>query len=98
MKLTILSPALKEAGEAAEYYETQQSGLGHAFYQEVECYFGLIMANPEAYAERPVGYRRVNFQQKFRHHYIAYVLEGREIIIAAIAHASREPEYWRDRI
>lgn len=44
---------------------------------------------------RPGDFRRVNFQV-FRH-YIAYVIRDDTVVLVAVAHGARRPEYWIDR-
>lgn len=45
--------------------------------------------------ERPGGYRRVNLTGF--PYYIAYFIRGEHIVVAAVAHASRHPDYWKMR-
>jgi len=52
------------------------------------------------YESREAGlgarFRRVNL--KVFSHYIAYVIRGDVIWVAAIAHAHQRPEFWRRRL
>jgi hypothetical protein len=51
---------------------------------------------PLLWRERPGGYRRVNCPI-FPYH-IMYFIRGDLIVIAAVAHSHRRPEYWKDRL
>jgi hypothetical protein len=54
------------------------------------------MAQPLLWRERNGGFRRVNLPGfPF---YISYFLRDNKILIAAIAHSSRHPDYWKKRI
>jgi toxin ParE1/3/4 len=94
--LRFLVEALVEAEEAASYYERMRPGLGARFRQELEFKCRSIAQNPLLWNERRGGFRRANLGGF--PHYVAYFVEADEILIAAIAHASRRPEYWKRRI
>ena len=94
--LEFLSEALDEAEEATKYYEEIQLGLGVRFREEVEAVTHAIVAQPLLWRERIGGFRRVNLPGFPL--YISYFLRGHKILIAAIAHSSRRPDYWKNRI
>ena len=88
--------AEKELNEAASYYETQSSGLGGAFLDEVERTVGLIVQYPEA---GPLVNPVVRKRQVRRFPYaVFYSIEPKEIWILAIANQHRRPFYWRGRV
>ncbi|MEI6819998.1 MAG: hypothetical protein WCL19_10415 [Verrucomicrobiota bacterium] len=31
-------------------------------------------------------------------YYIAYLVRGQTVVVAAVAHGSRRPDYWKDRL
>ena len=94
--LEFLSEALDEAEEATKYYEEIQPGLGVRFCEEVEAVTQAIVVQPLLWRERIGGFRRVNLPGfPF---YISYFLRGHKILIAAIAHSIRHPDYWKRRI
>jgi len=95
MQVAFPSPALEELAEAALYYERQRTGLGTEFLEEVDAFVQMIAISPNRPRMRRRGYRRVNLRQfPF---YIAYSIEGGGIVVLAIGHAARKPEYWIDR-
>ena len=92
MQVTFPSPALEELAGAALYYEHQQTGLGFEFMEEVDALVQIITFAPEQPGMRRRGYRRVNLK-RFPY-YIAYSIEVGVIVVLAIGHAARKPEYW----
>ncbi|MGH9932835.1 MAG: hypothetical protein ACREA9_26835 [Pyrinomonadaceae bacterium] len=54
------------------------------------------MQHPRLWRERPGGYRRVNLPGF--PYYVAFFLREEHILIAAVGHGSRHPDYWKRRI
>lgn len=92
MQIIFLSAAQEELASAALYYEKEQAGLGADFTQEVNDYIRMIAEAPERVRLRSGGYRRVNLK-RFPY-YIAYTPENDCVVVLAIAHSARKPEYW----
>src|SRR5947207_14353311 len=91
MTAVILAEAEREFAESAAYYEAKEAGLGWRSRTEVDDAVRWIESNPELPRLRPKGYRRRNLQAF--PHYIAYVIRGETILIVAIAHGHRRPEF-----
>ncbi len=87
--------AESELNEAAEYYESQVSGLGIAFLTEVERATNLIRQNPES-SPRILKVIRRKILRRFPYS-ILYSIVGNSIRILAIANQKRRPFYWRGR-
>ena len=87
--------AVRKEEKAVEYYEAERPGLGDSFWQEVDAHLRWILANPTLPRLRPGDYRRVNL--KVFPYYIAYAIRRETVVLLAIAHAYRKPEYWMDR-
>ena len=96
MTLEFLSKASSELFEAADYYETKEFELGLRFRDEVSRICARILEDPLLWRERPGGYRRVDCP--VFPYYVAYFIRGKKILVAAVAHGHRKPEYWKDRI
>ena len=77
-------------------YEAVEPGLGARFRREIETACDDICANPSLQRVRPGGFRRSNLPGF--PYYISFVQEGELILVLAVAHASRHPDYWRRRI
>jgi hypothetical protein len=98
MKKIILQQAIAELGDAIEYYEQQQRGLGLKLKKEVEEMMKWIEANPLTPQLRDGGYRCVNLKIFPYYNYIAYLVRQENLWILAIAHSHRKPFYWIKRI
>ncbi len=88
--------AVTEFDEAAKYYEAQTEGVGVRFRNEVRQALDRVAANPALY--RRVGRTALRKCKVRDFPYFVYFLERPTYIwIAAVAHASRRPGYWRGR-
>jgi hypothetical protein len=82
--------------DAAAWYEQQRAGLAHAFLLAVQDAIAAILVAPQRW---PKGGSRVRRYRMNRFPYsIIYVSESDGILILAVAHHSRRPGYWRNRI
>ncbi|MDR1145040.1 MAG: type II toxin-antitoxin system RelE/ParE family toxin [Verrucomicrobiales bacterium] len=95
MKIIILPPARLELRKAVLHYNRQREGLGAELRDEVRRAAQSLVANHQLYRLRHGDYRRVNLR-KFPY-YLVYFIRQDKILINAITHASRDPEYWLDR-
>ena len=94
--LEFLPEAQAEAECATGDYEARIPGLGVRFREEVESVCVAITQHPLLWRERPGGYRRVNLPGfPF---YITFILREGQVLITAIAHCSRHPDYWTRRM
>ena len=96
MTLEFLSEASSELFEAADYYESREIELGLRFLDEVSKICARILEDPLLWRERSGGYRRVDCP--VFPYYVAYFIRGEKILVAAVAHGHRKPEYWKNRI
>ena len=96
MTLEFLPEAMVEFREAVAYYEGKQRGLGKRFATEIQKACAMILEHPLMWRERVGGFRRLNCP--VFPHYIAYVIRGETVVIAAVAHGSRYPDYWKNRL
>lgn len=95
MILIFLPEAREEVCEATSYYEALEGGLGARFRLELESVGAAILEHPVLWRQRGGGFRRVNFPGF--PYYVAYFIRGERLVIAAVAHASRHPDYWKKR-
>jgi plasmid stabilization system protein ParE len=93
--MEFLPEALVDAEETTRFYEDRVPGLGRRFRTELENVCAEINRQPLLWNERAGGFRRVNLPGF--PHYVAYFLRGERIVVAAIGHASRHPDYWKKR-
>ena len=93
--LEFLPEAKCDAEEATRYYEKCIPGLGARFRKEVENVCSAITNQALLWRERPGGYRQVNIPGF--PYYVAYIIRDHRILVAAVGHASRHPDYWKKR-
>ncbi|MFZ6046890.1 type II toxin-antitoxin system RelE/ParE family toxin [Pseudomonas sp. CR3202] len=95
MSLKLLQAAEIELAEAVAWYEEQAPGLGDAFLIELVRVFRLIEHYPDAWHSLSQNTRRCRLA-RFPYGVI-YAQDGDDLLVLAIAHLHRAPEYWRDR-
>lgn len=95
MRVEFHPEALAEFRAAAEYYETQQPGLGERFANAVEAAVAHVVAAPESWRVIEDDIRRC--LTKVFPYAVLYSIEPGYILIVAVMHCRREPGYWRNR-
>lgn len=96
MNIEFLPEADLEFREATRYYESEAPGVGLAFVAELHRAAGDIAVFPLAAQMIRGGIRR-----KLLRHFpynVLYSVEMDRILIVAVAHQSRRPNYWRSRL
>jgi toxin ParE1/3/4 len=96
ISIHFLPAAREEFLAAADFYRSQSVGLGREFIAEVERNVMLLAAHPEIGASWRYQTRRLPVQ-RFPYS-IIYQLHADQLLIAAVAHQSRRPGYWRERL
>ena len=96
MKVRFLNEARDELRGAVKYYNRQRPGLGGELRDEVRAAVSLIQQHPLAWHPLNELNRRCH-TNRFPYGLI-YTIYQDEIVIIAVAHLHREPEYWSDRI
>jgi hypothetical protein len=96
MKSRFHDAAAAELTEAVAYYDGKASGLGDRLLAEVKAATRLIERYPEIAPVVDLGVR-ARALSKFPYNLI-YVVEPEELFVLAVAHLSRRPGYWADRI
>jgi plasmid stabilization system protein ParE len=95
MRVEFHPEALAEFRAAAEYYEQQQTGLGARFANAVEMAVAHIEDAPESWRIIEDDIRRC--LTKVFPYAVLYSIEPDNILIVAVMHCRREPDYWRNR-
>jgi toxin ParE1/3/4 len=90
-----LSPAARELAAAAEYYNRAVPGLGMEFLNEIERTIARIIRHPEAWMKISQHHRRCR-TRRFPYA-IIYAVENDVVIISAVMHGHRHPDYWKSR-
>jgi len=82
--------------KAVDRYDEQVSGLGDEFAAEVEHSAQLIATHPESGSPHRLGTCRVQVR-RFPYS-VVYVERSEEVVVLAVAHHRRRPEYWLRRV
>jgi toxin ParE2 len=96
VKVRFLEIAETELDDAIRWYEAQAPGLGDAFLVEVLSAAHRILLYPDAWQSFDATVRRCRLS-RFPYA-LVYAIEGKEILVLAVAHLHRAPDYWRDRL
>jgi len=81
--------------EAAHFYETAGPGLGYDFLDDVQHAIDSVRVHPQIGASLTAHFRRV-LLRRFPFG-IIYVIEQSGILVVAVAHQRRAPDYWKGR-
>lgn len=87
--------AERELKEAAEYYESESSGLGAAFLSEIQRCIQAILDYPEA-APVLLGPLRRRLARRFPY-VVLYSIRPEGIRVLAVMNLKRRPSYWAGR-
>ena len=91
----LLAQACQELRDAAEYYERQSAGLGSEFTRKVDSAVLDVRENPESW---PLASSRVRRRLIRRFPYcLLYRVDATEVVILAVMHLRRRPNYWIGR-
>ena len=92
MKILFSKFAKNELDDAVSFYETELAGLGLRFKEEIRSSISRIKEHPEAWSIEKGDVRKA-LLHRFPYK-ILYSLEKDHIVILAIAHQHRKPNYW----
>jgi plasmid stabilization system protein ParE len=95
MRLSLLPLAQTELDEAFSWYEEQAIGLGYEFLDEFDQSVRLIASFPELFEQIDEGVRRC-LVNRFPYG-IIYNIDSEQIVVIAVAHLKRRPNYWIER-
>jgi toxin ParE1/3/4 len=97
--LRVLAEAENEIESARRYLNEQSAGLGGIFLSDLEGAFAKIVEQPMRFGKLETlpdsPYRRALLKQ-FPYAIVFEVLSD-EILVVAVAHSSRAPNYWLGR-
>jgi plasmid stabilization system protein ParE len=96
LPLEYLPEALVEAEAAARWYASRSLKASTGFAEEIDTAISAIVRLPAAWPTFDHGTRRY-LLRRFPYS-VVYRLERDRILIVAIAHGHRRPDYWRSRL
>jgi plasmid stabilization system protein ParE len=95
MRVRLHPEAENEMIEAAAYYEAQQADLGKRFLAAVQDAINSIQINPRLYPVVDLDVRRC--LAKVFPFGVLFRIRPDEIVIVAVMHLARHPDYWKHR-
>lgn len=95
-KVIFIDRASEELHNAVRYYNKERPGLGFEFANEVKATLSRIRFYPETWLEIDFGIRKC-IVKRFPYA-LVYIYENSQIVIIAIMHMKRKPNYWKSRI
>ena len=96
-KLRNLRAAREEFAAAVRWFEEQRAGLGAEFYDQVISTTARLEAFPESGSPISTdGLTRGLLLPRFPYQ-VVYRLTPIEIVVLAVAHLKRRPNYWKNR-
>ena len=87
---------MQQSSEAAVFYESASARLGLDFLDDIDHVIALLRNHPGLGQRVEKDLRRA-LLRRFPFSLI-YAIESDAIVIVAVAHQSRRPGYWRDRL
>lgn len=86
--------------EAADWYDTQNPGLGDQFVEEILLVLDALEVNPLLHCIRhPTKNIRWRYPRRFPYRVIYEVIQDQKlVIVAAVLHAARHERVWRGRV
>lgn len=95
MKVIFSKYAKQELHDAVHYYELEYEGLGRRFREEVRRAAIRISEYPKAWSVERGDIRKC-LLHKFPYK-LLYSIEKDHILVIAVGHQHREPDYWIER-
>ena len=95
MRVRLHPEAENEMIEAAAYYEAQQADLGKRFLASIQDATNSIRISPRLYPVVDLDVRRC--LTKVFPFGVLFRIEPDEIVIVAVMHLARHPDYWKHR-
>ena len=89
--------AQREYQAAIGWYQVQNRAAARRFVAEVDRVMARIAAHPAHYGWYDDEFREAGLR-RFPYSLIYRVGPGGDVLIVAVAHASREPGYWQRRV
>lgn len=96
MNVRFLTFAQQEINKAFTWFEGRADGQGIAFLDDLDRVVHLVRRYPSASPEIEPEIRRCLFARL--PYSPVYGVENDSIVVVAVAHTRREPNYWVDRL
>lgn len=96
MDFEFLDPAAAEFLDAVVYYNEARPGLGIRFAHELAAAIERVSQFPEAWPK--ISSRTRVCRTRDFPYGVLYQIRGEIILIIAVMHMQRDPDYWRGRV
>ena len=96
MQVVILSVVWQELSDAVDYYQKESPKTAIRFADAFDESAKVIESGPTRYREIRRGIRRY-VMHSFPYS-IVYALEANRVVVVALAHHRRNPDYWQGRV
>ncbi len=98
MKVRYVSGAWRDYEEALMWHQRQNTGRGFDLSEEIEAAIERICSDPTSWEAIERNCRRIPVR-RFPYSIIFRVRPSNQgILIVAVMHASRDPDYWKSRV
>ena len=97
----LLRPEVEtDVNEAAKWYDSQQSGLGAEFCEEIIRVFDELTENPMLQCRgHPRKNIRWRYPNRFPYRVVYEVVEAHNtVVVAPVLHAARHDRHWQRRV
>ena len=95
MRVIFTRIATQELEDAVRFYELEYVGLGRRFKEEVRSAALRVAEYPKAWSVERDEVRKC-LLHKFPYK-LLYSVEANHVLVIAVAHQHRKPDYWFDR-
>jgi hypothetical protein len=98
MKFVVKKPRYVDDDQlaAALYYDEKERGLGDDFLNESDAVISALSQNAELYSIRFADVRCIRLK-RFKPYGVYYIIRGKEVIVLAIHHGARDPQWLQQR-
>ena len=94
--LVFLSAAGKDLNQAVAYYRRQSPVVARDFFDEIQRVSALLQDFPKA-SPTVRGEVRRKVLRRFPFS-ILYMIDGERVVVIAVMHHHRRPDYWHERV
>lgn len=97
MSVRFHEPASEEFRAAVSWYETRRRGLGAEFFDAIVTTVSLIGSQPEIGSAVLNDSRTRRILVQSFPYQVVYRIRPGELVVVAVAHLKRHPDYWKHR-
>jgi toxin ParE1/3/4 len=101
MKLRKHPGADDDTADGYRWYENVRAGLGGEFLDALKDAFKIVANRPRSFTRLPIvaaGHEVRRFVMKRFPYSVVYDVRANDVVVVAVAHHSRRPDYWPSRL